>query len=109
MTQIIELKGGCGHPANVGDCDQIRWPTLLIVWTAALALPAVAAPAVAAEPPCPMESAGVAVDHQAMGCCEHGKGGGDQPAPCKPGMACFATAAALPPAAVEFGLIPSTA
>ncbi len=76
----------------------IRFLALLLIWTAALALPVVAAPAahaMAAMAPCPMEASGVAVDHDAMGCCEHGKGG-PQKAPCKPGMACFASAAALP-------------
>jgi hypothetical protein len=57
--------------------------------------------------PCPMEAAGLAVDHDAMDCCDHGQGSSDQTAPCKPGMACFATAAALPaasagPAVVAF-------
>ena len=82
--------------------------TLLLIWTAALALPVVAAPmahAGPAETPCPMEAAGMAVDHAKMDCCDHGKGDPDHEAPCKPGMACFATAAALPAAAVEVAIV----
>ena len=44
-------------------------------------------------------------DHAKMDCCDHGKGGPDQTAPCKPGMACFATAAALPSGGVELAII----
>lgn len=87
-----------------GGTRLIRFLTLLLVWTAALALPLAAAPgasAMAKATPCPMEAAGVAVDHAAMGCCDHGQGSSDQTAPCKPGMACFATAAALPAASAE--------
>lgn len=82
--------------------------TLLLVWTAALALPLVAAPSARAmaKAPCPMEASGMAVaDHAKMDCCDHGKGGSDQKAPCKPGMACFATAAALLVSAVEVAVI----
>lgn len=43
----------------------------------------------------------MAADHDKMGCCHDGQGGSDQKTPCKPGMACFATAAALPAAGVE--------
>jgi hypothetical protein len=81
----------------------VRFLTLLLIWTAALALPIVAAPAahaMAATAPCPMEASGVVVDHDAMGCCDHGKGN-PQKAPCKPGMACFGTAAALPVVSAE--------
>lgn len=54
---------------------------------------------------CPMESVGTAVDHAAMGCCDHDQGSSDQTAPCKPGMACFATAAALPAASVDVAIV----
>lgn len=84
-----------------GELHLIRLLTLLLVWTAALALPLVAAPAARAmttAAPCAMETAGMA-DHNEMGCCDHGEGAPDQKAPCKPGMACFATPAALAPAA----------
>lgn len=82
--------------------------TLLLVWTAALALPLVAAPSARAmsATPCPMEATGMLMaDHAKMDCCDHGKGGPDQTAPCKPGMACFATAAALPSGGVELAII----
>lgn len=46
-----------------------------------------------------------AADHGKMDCCDHGKGGPEQKAPCKPGMACFATAAALPAATVEVAVV----
>jgi hypothetical protein len=86
-----------------------RLLTLLLVWTAALALPLVAAPAVRAmtATPCPMEASGMmAADHAGMDCCDDDdKGAPDQKAPCKPGMACFATAAALPAASVVFAAI----
>jgi hypothetical protein len=53
-----------------------------------------------------MEASGIAAtDHAKMDCCDHGKGGSDQKAPCKPGMACFATAAALPAASAEFAAV----
>ena len=55
--------------------------------------------------PCLMESVGMAVDHAAMGCCDHDQGSSDQTAPCKPGMACFATAAALPAASVDVAIV----
>lgn len=45
-----------------------------------------------------------AADLAMMDCCDHGDGGPEQ-APCKPGMACFATAAALPVASVELATI----
>lgn len=87
----------------------IRFLTLLLVWTAALALPLVAAPgahAVATATPCPMEAAGVsAADHAGMDCCDHGQGSSDQTAPCKPGMACFATAVALPAASIDIAIV----
>lgn len=79
-----------------------------MVWTAALALPLVAAPSARAmsATPCPMEATGMSMaDHAKMDCCDHGKGGPDQTAPCKPGMACFATAAALPSGGVELAII----
>lgn len=56
-------------------------------------------------PPCPMEAASMAAGHATMDCCDHGKGSPDQKAPCKPGMACFATAAALPAAGVDLAII----
>ncbi|MFZ5669007.1 MAG: hypothetical protein ACOY4K_05910 [Pseudomonadota bacterium] len=105
MTWIIEPGAHRGHVVFAGEPKLIRWLALLIVWTAALALPAVAAPAFAPEPPCPMESVVGAAGHQAMDCCDHGKGTPDQPAPCKPGMACFATAAALPATTVEIAVV----
>lgn len=78
----------------------------MLVWSAALALPVVAAPSARAMAPCPMEAAGMAMaDHAKMDCCDHGKGGPEQKAPCKPGMACFATAAALPAAIVEVAVV----
>jgi hypothetical protein len=52
-----------------------------------------------------MEAAGVTADHAAMDCCDHGRGGSDQKAPCKPGMACFATATALPAASIDLAII----
>lgn len=55
--------------------------------------------------PCPMEAVGMAADHAGMDCCDHGQGSSDQTAPCKPGMACFATAAALPAASVDVATI----
>ncbi|MBI5941902.1 MAG: hypothetical protein HY859_15915 [Caulobacterales bacterium] len=82
--------------------------TLLLVWTAALALPLVAAPgayAMATTAACPMEAAGMSADHAGMDCCDHGQGSSDQTAPCKPGMACFATAAALPAASVDVAVV----
>jgi hypothetical protein len=80
--------------------------TLLLVWTAALALPVVAAPSARAMAPCPMEASGMtAADHADMDCCDQGHGAPDQKAPCKPGMACFATAAALPDSFVEVAII----
>lgn len=90
-----------------GATTLIRLLTLLLVWTAALALPLVAAPSVQAmaNTPCPMESSMTATDHAGMDCCDHGNSGPDQKAPCKPGMACFATAAALPAACVEVTVV----
>ncbi|MDO8297223.1 MAG: hypothetical protein Q7T19_12385 [Caulobacter sp.] len=82
--------------------------SFLLVWTAALALPLVAAPgahATAKATPCPMLAVGVAVNHAGVDCCDHGQGSTDQTAPCKPGMACFATAAALPAASIDLSLI----
>jgi hypothetical protein len=82
--------------------------TLLLIWTAALALPLVAAPSAQAmmKTPCPMETSGMsAAAHANMDCCEHGNGGSEQKAPCKPGMACFATAAALPASSVEVAVV----
>lgn len=52
-----------------------------------------------------MEASMTAADHGAMDCCDHGKSGSDQKAPCKPGMACFATAAALPAASLEVAVV----
>ncbi len=46
-----------------------------------------------------------AADHGKMDCCDHDKGGPDQKAPCKPGMACFATAAALPVTGAEVAVV----
>lgn len=43
----------------------------------------------------------MAADHDKMGCCDDGQGGADHKAPCKPGMACFATMAALPVAGAD--------
>lgn len=87
----------------------IRFLTLLLVWTAALALPLVAVPgahAMAKAAPCPMEASGMsAADHATMDCCDHGAGGSEQTPPCKPGMACFATAAALPAGGVDLAII----
>ncbi|MCF8504123.1 MAG: hypothetical protein K9G59_04350 [Caulobacter sp.] len=86
----------------------IRFLTLLLVWTAALALPLVAAPvarAMTTPALCPMAAAGLAVDHGAMDCCDHDKGGSHQKIPCKPGMACFATAAPLPAASVDVAIV----
>lgn len=87
----------------------IRFLTLLLVWTAALALPLVAAPgahAMVKAAPCPMEASGMsAADHATMDCCDHGAGGSEQAPLCKPGMACFATAAALPAASVDLAII----
>lgn len=80
----------------------------MLVWTAALALPLVAVPSAQAmaSAPCPMEVSGMAsADHDKMDCCDHGNGGPGQKAPCKPGMACFATAAALPAAALEVDVV----
>lgn len=91
-------------PFTVRRFRLIRLLALLLTWTAALALPLAAAPAARAmdsSAPCPMEAAGMAADHGQMDCCDHDKGGPDDKAPCKPGMACFATAAALPTAGVE--------
>jgi len=82
----------------------IRLLTLLLAFTAALALPLVAAPSARAmtATPCPMEASGMsAAAHAKMDCCDHGKGGSGQTPPCKPGMACSATAAALPAASPE--------
>jgi len=88
-----------------GDTRLTRLLTLLLVWTAALALPLVSAPwahAMAEGPPCSMEAGGMsAADHATMDCCDHGAGGSEQTAPCKPGMACFATTAALPVASPD--------
>jgi hypothetical protein len=78
--------------------------TLLLVWTAALALPLVAAPPAHAlqKAPCPMEASGMlAAGPGKMDCCDHGKGDPEQKAPCKPGMACFATANVIPVASVD--------
>ncbi len=87
----------------------IRFLALLLVWTAALALPLVAAPgahAMVKATHCPMEASGMsAADHATMGCCDHGDGGSGQTAPCKPGMACFATATAPPAASVDLSII----
>ncbi|MFA7263028.1 MAG: hypothetical protein WC068_08405 [Caulobacter sp.] len=86
----------------------IRLLALLLVWTAALALPLVAAPSARAmsATPCQMEATGMSMaDNAEMDCCDHGKGAPDQTAPCKPGMACFATAAALPAASVDVATI----
>lgn len=90
------------------DIQLVRFLTLLLIWTAALALPVVAAPAAhagMAAAPCPMEASGMAVDHGKMDCCDHGKGSPDQSPPCKPGMACFASAAALPAASAEVAIV----
>jgi len=78
--------------------------TLLLLWTAALALPLVAAPSTRAmsATPCPMEATVMSMaDHAKMDCCDHGKGGPEQKSPCKFGMACSATAAVLPAASIE--------
>lgn len=39
--------------------------------------------------------------HGPMDCCDHDAGSSDRQAPCQPGMACFATAAATPAASLE--------
>ena len=40
-----------------------------------------------------------------MDCCDHGKGGSEQKSPCRPGMACFATASVLPATSVEIAAL----
>ena len=100
----IVPSGRAFHARAHGVVDLNRFLALLLVWTAALALPLVAAPSARAmaTTPCPMEASGMpAVDHAEMDCCDHGEGGREQTSPCKPGMTCFATAAALPVASVE--------
>ena len=61
-----------------GDTRLTRLLTLLLVWTAALALPLVSAPwahAMAEGPPCSMEASGMSdADHAIMDCCDHGAG-----------------------------------
>jgi hypothetical protein len=53
-----------------------------------------------------MEASGFsAADHATMDCCDHDAGGSEQTPPCKPGTACFATAAALPVASVDPAII----
>ena len=46
-----------------------------------------------------------AADHAGMDCCDHGKGGSEQKSACKPGMACFAGASALPAVSVEIAAL----
>ncbi|MCF8506374.1 MAG: hypothetical protein K9G59_15790 [Caulobacter sp.] len=104
----IVQSGRAFHARAHGVVDLNRFLALLLVWTAALALPLVAVPSARAmaTTPCPMEASGMtAVDHAEMGCCDHGQGSPDQTAPCKPGMACFATAAALPAGGVDLAII----
>ena len=104
----IECHRNERHPAPPGETHLHRLLTLFLVWTAALALPLAAAPAAFAQanaPPCPMEASGVtAADLATMDCCDHGDGGSEQTS-CKPGMACFATVAAIPAASVDIATI----
>lgn len=56
--------------------------------------------------PCPMEASALsAADYAEMDCGEHHGGAPDQKSACKPGMACFATAAALSAASVDVAMI----
>ena len=55
----------------------------------------------AAANPCPMQMSSADASHASMDCCDDDKGAPGHKAPCKPGMACFASAAALPAAAID--------